>query len=61
MELRVERCSGNYFRVTDNKGAWVHVANPDQDRWGRSHATKALNYFTYFHGYKRRNLRFYIV
>lgn len=61
MELRVERCSGNYFRVTDKQGHWAHVANPHQYRWDRSHATKALDYFTYFHDYKRRNIRFYVV
>lgn len=64
MTLRVERCNSGprgYFRVSDGKGGWCHVANPTEDRWSRSHATEALDYFTHHHGHRRRNLRFYVV
>ena len=64
MILRVDRCwSGNNnhsFRVTDPKGNRCSVNNWTDDRWSRCHATEALDYFTHFFGYRRRNIRFYV-
>ena len=61
MTYKVERCWGGYFRVSGPNGMWAHIANKDDDRWDRSHATEAKNYISYFHGTPRRNIRFYHV
>ena len=66
MTFRAERCWGSehYFRVSlgwrGSDKMWHHIANPDGGSWSRSHAIESMDYLSYHHGIKRRNIRYFI-
>lgn len=58
MIIKVERCTGNVFRLTTPCGSREFVCHEEGDSWSRKHATEALNIFERVYGYKRSSIRF---
>lgn len=58
MKITVERCMGNYFRLTTPCGSREFISHDEGDSWDRNHATQALNLFERVYGMKRSSIRF---
>lgn len=58
MIIKVERCTGNVFRLTAPCGSREFVSHDEGDSWSRKYATDALNIFEHVYGYKRSSIRF---
>lgn len=58
MIIKVERCWGNYFRLTTPCGHREAISHDEGESWSRKHATQALNLFERVYGYNRSSIRF---
>lgn len=58
MKIKVERCWGNYFRLTTPCGNRELIPYEEGESWSRKYATQALNMFMSVYGFKRSSIRF---